>query len=72
MMKVILIIIFWLTNNKTLTISIPFPREDLTRREVEMVAYKLTKNKLLLSENGVPAAGYKHAFLRTIDETDLP
>ena len=71
MMKVFLIIIFWLTNNKTMTISIPCPREDLTRREVEEAAYIMTKNKVLLSENGVPAAGYKHAFLRTIDETLL-
>ena len=72
MMKVYLIIIFWLANNRTMTISIPCPREDLTRREVEEAAYKMTKNKVLLSENGVPAAGYKHAFLRTIDETLLP
>ena len=34
MMKVYLIIIFWLANNRTMTISIPCPREDLTRREV--------------------------------------
>ena len=52
MVETTLMIIFWLDNGRTMTLSIPNPRSDLTQREVSMAMFELLKRGLILSENG--------------------
>ena len=71
-MEKTLIIIFWLDNGKTMNLSIPYPRSDLTQREVSMAMFELLKRGLILSENGGRATAVKHMYLRIVDEQLLP
>ena len=68
MVETTLMIIFWLDNGRTMTLSIPNPRSDLTQREVSMAMFELLKRGLILSENGGQATAVKHMYLRIVDE----
>lgn len=72
MVETTLMIIFWLDNGRTMTLSIPNPRSDLTQREVSMAMFELLKRGLILSENGGQATAVKHMYLRIVDEQLLP
>ena len=72
MVETTLMIIFWLDNGRTMTLSIPNPRSDLTQREVSMAMFELLKRGLILSENGGLATAVKHMYLRIVDEQLLP
>ena len=71
-MEKTLIIILWLDDGKTMNLSIPNPRKDLTEDEVYSAMFELLKRRCLLSENGVRAAAFKHTYLRIVDEQLLP
>ena len=71
-MEKTLIIILWLDDGKTMNLSIPNPRKDLTEDEVYTVMFELLKRRCLMSENGAKATGYKKAYLRIVDEQALP
>ena len=71
-MEVTLMISLWLDNGKTMTLSIPNPRDDLTENEVYSAMFELLKRRCLMSENGAKATGYKTAYLRIVDEQALP
>lgn len=71
-MEKTLIIIFWLDNGKTMNLSIPHPRSDLTQREVYAAMVEILKRKVILSENGGRATAVKHMYLRIVDEQLLP
>ncbi|TYZ29389.1 DUF2922 domain-containing protein [Selenomonas caprae] len=72
MVETTLMIIFWLDNGRTMTLSIPNPRSDLTQREVSMAMFELLKRRFILSENGGQATAVKHMYLRIVDEQLLP
>ena len=72
MVETTLMIIFWLDNGRTMTLSIPNPRSGLTQREVSMAMVELLKRGLILSENGGRATAVKHMYLRIVDEQLLP
>ena len=72
MVETTLMIIFWLDNGRTMTLSIPNQCSDLTQREVSMAMFELLKRRLILSENGGRATAVKHAYLRSADEQALP
>ena len=72
MVETTLMIIFWLDNGRTMTLSIPNPRSDLTQREVSMAMFELLKRRLILSEKGGQATAVKHMYLRIVDEQLLP
>jgi len=67
-----LIIILWLENGRTMNLSIPNPRKDLTEAEVRTAVYRILQRSVILSENGVRAAAFKHTYLRIVDEQLLP
>ena len=69
-MKETLLIEFQLENNKNTTISIPDPREDVTKAEVTTAAEEIVEKKAVLSA-GAPVAAFKRAYIRTIQETEL-
>lgn len=71
-MEKTLVIILWLDDGKTMNLSIPNPRKDLTEDEVYSAMFELLKRRCLLSENGAKATGYKKAYLRIVDEQALP
>ena len=71
-MEKTLIIIFWLDNGKTMNLSIPHPRSDLTQREVYAAMVEILKRRVILSENGGRATAVKHMYLRIVDEQLLP
>ncbi len=72
MVETTLMIIFGLDNGRTMTLSIPNPRGDLTEREVRMAMFELLKRGIILSENGGRATSVKHTYLRIVDEQALP
>ena len=69
-MKATLMIVFNLENNKTTTISIPDPREDVTKAEVVTAAEEIVAKKAIRAA-GIPATSFKRAYIRTIEETAL-
>ena len=71
-MEKTLIIILWLENGRTMNLSIPNPRKDLTEAEVRTAVYRILQRSVILSENGVRANGFKHTYLRIVDEQLLP
>ena len=71
-MEKTLVIILWLDDGKTMNLSIPNPRKDLTENEVYKAMIELLKRRCLMSENGAKATGYKTAYLRIVDEQALP
>jgi len=71
-MEVTLMISLWLDNGKTMTLSIPNPRDDLTENEVYSAMFELLKRRCLLSENGTKATAFNKAYLRIVEEKSLP
>ena len=71
-MEVTLMIILWLDDGKTMTLSIPNPRDGLTESEFYKAMCEILKRRCLLAENGAQATGYKKAYLRIVDEQLLP
>ena len=69
-MKATLMIVFNLENNKTTTISIPDPREDVTKAEVVTAADEIVAKKAIRA-GGNLATSFKRAYIRTIEETAL-
>ena len=71
-MEKTLIVILWLDDGKTMNLSIPNPRKDLTENEVYKAMMAILKRRCLLTDNGAKATGYKKAYLRIVDEQALP
>ncbi len=69
-MKTTLMIEFNLENNKTTTISIPDPREDVTKADVTAAADEIVEKKAVIA-SGSPVAAFKRAIVRTIQETEV-
>ena len=69
-MKATLMIVLNLENNKTTTISIPDPHEDVTKADVVTAAEEIVAKKAVLS-TGNPVNGFKRAYVRTIQEKEL-
>ncbi len=69
-MKTTLMIEFNLANNKTTTVSIPDPREDVTKADVTAAADEIVEKKAVIA-SGSPVASFKRAFVRTIQETEV-
>ena len=57
-------------NGKNTTISIPDPREDVTKADVATAAEEIVAKKAVLSI-GNPVKGVKRAYVRTIQEKEL-
>ena len=68
--KTTLMIEFNLANNKTTTVSIPDPREDVTKADVTAAADEIVEKKAVIAF-GSPVASFKRAFIRTIQETEV-
>ena len=71
-MKRTLIIILWLKNNKTMTLDIPNPRDNLTASDVRIATFELLKRNVIISPDGIMATAFKHAYIRKVDEELLP
>ena len=69
-MKATLMIVLNLENNKTTTISIPDPHEDVTKAEVVTAAEKIVAKKAIHA-GGNLATSFKRAYIRTIEEKEL-
>ncbi|WP_028128861.1 DUF2922 domain-containing protein [Selenomonas sp. AE3005] len=70
-MKTTLIMNFKLTNGKATTLSLTYPREDLTEAEVKKVAdTMIAKNFLTIGESSL--ASLDKVFVRKVEETKLP
>lgn len=69
-MKTTLMIEFNLANNKTTTVSIPDPREDVTKADVTAAADEIVEKKAVIA-SGSPVASFKWVFVRTIQETEV-
>ena len=69
-MKETLLIEFAVENGKNTTISIPDPRTDVTKADVSAAAEEIVAKKAVLSA-GFPVSGFKRAYVRTIEETEL-
>ena len=69
-MKETLLIEFTVENGKNTTISIPDPRSDVTKADVAVAAEEIVTKKAVLS-TGNPVNGFKRAYVRTIQETEL-
>ncbi|MCR5757753.1 MAG: DUF2922 domain-containing protein [Selenomonas sp.] len=70
-MKATLVMKFKLENGKSSTISITSPKEDLTGAEVTAAANEMvTKQAFMVG--GSPLAALEQAFIRTVEETELP
>ena len=69
-MKTTLMIEFNLANNKTTTVSIPDPREDVTKAEVVTAAEEIVAKKAIRASGNL-ATSFKRAYIRTIEETAL-
>ena len=69
-MKETLLIEFAVENGKNTTISIPDPREDVTKADVATAAEEIVAKKAVLS-TGNPVNGFKRAYVRTIEEKEL-
>lgn len=69
-MKETLLIEFAVENGKNTTISIPDPREDVTKADVVTVADEIVAKKAVLSARN-PVSAFKRAYVRTIEETEL-
>lgn len=69
-MKTTLMIEYNLANNKTTTVSIPDPREDVTKADVTAAVDEIVEKKAVIA-SGSPVASFKRAFVRTIQETEV-
>ena len=69
-MKETLLIEFAEKKKKNTTISIPDPREDVTKADVVTAADEIVAKKAVLSA-GNPVSAFKRAYVRTIQETEL-
>ena len=69
-MKATLMIELNLENNKTTTISIPDPRDDVAKADVVTAAEEIVAKKAI-SAGGSPATSFKRAYVRTIEEKEL-
>ena len=69
-MKETLLIEFTVENGKNTTISIPDPRSDVSKADVVTAAEEIVVKKAVLS-SGNPVNGFKRAYVRTIQETEL-
>lgn len=69
-MKETLLIEFTVENGKNTTISIPDPWDDVAKADVAAAAEEIVAKKAVLS-SGNPVNGFKRAYVRTIQETEL-
>ena len=69
-MKETLLIEFTVENGKNTTLSIPDPREDVTKADVVTAAEEIVDKKAVLS-TGNPVKAFKRAYVRTIEEKEL-
>lgn len=61
---------FTLANGKTSAMSVPEPKDDLERDDVEPVMQTVVDNQVILVNQAVPAA-IKAAVIREVNETKL-
>jgi len=70
-MKATLVMKFKLENGKSSTISLTNPKADLTAAEVTAAANEMVAKKAFMVGES-PLASLDNAFIRTVEETELP
>ena len=69
-MKSTLKILMNLANGKTTTITVPNPRADITKADIDAFVEAITSTKALIVA-GYPAVGLKKAYLQNVDDQEI-